>query len=433
MFDKKKSILNELGFRYDPNNLYQQTIDELLTAADIINAPKHLRLMLAQPINELIVHFPVKLDHGGIKLFKGYRVQHNNILGPFKGGIRYHQSVSLDDIKSLAVLMTMKCSLARLPLGGAKGGVQVDPNMLSEDELMRMTRRFTSALRDNIGPDKDIPAPDVGTNAKIMGWMADTYMGISDGRKHTGMNVVTGKPLRFGGSHGRDKATGQGLAYVLERLLPHANIDINKCTCSIIGFGNVGSWAARLLYDMGMKIVAIMDHTGAVHNRDGIDIHRLYQHSKKQRSIAGFDGADSVSPIDFYKIDVDLMVPAAMEQMIDSEQAEHISCKVIAEGANIPITPPAERILKAKGVEILPAILCNCGGVTVSYFEWKQNKRAETWSAIRVDNKLKETMLHTVDRVISAKRELGCDLRMAAYCSALEHINEVYMIRGIFP
>ncbi|MEM7578105.1 MAG: Glu/Leu/Phe/Val dehydrogenase, partial [Planctomycetota bacterium] len=271
MHDHTSNILDELGFRYEPDSLYQQVIGDVLDTSATLDQPDHLKLILAQPKSEIMTHFPVQMDDGHYKLFKGYRVQHNNILGPYKGGIRYHPDVSLDHVKALSVLMTMKCALARLPLGGGKGGVQVDPRAMSEDELRRMTRRFTTALGANIGPNHDIPAPDVGTNAQTMAWMADTYINMSDVRgRFTGQAVVTGKPVAFGGSHGREQATGQGLTYVVTELLPELGIPMDGCAFSVIGFGNVGSWAGRLMEQAGGSLRAVMDHTGAIFAEGGM-------------------------------------------------------------------------------------------------------------------------------------------------------------------
>lgn len=428
------TILSELGFRFDPNNLYQQTATQILAAGELLELPCFLQLILAQPKNELMVHFPVRMDNGEYQLFKGYRVQHNNLLGPYKGGMRFHPSVSLDDVKSLALLMTMKCALVRLPLGGGKGGVQVDPRQLSPGELMRLTRRFTSALGDNIGPDYDIPAPDVGTNAEIMGWMADTYMNITGrAQRSYGNAVVTGKPLAFGGSAGRDKATGQGLVFVLEVMLPAMQIDPAKMTYSVIGYGNVGSWTARLLKERGSKLTAVMDHTGSILNHDGIDADDLAEHVKRNGGVKGFVNAQAVDTDTFYKHEVDVMIPAALEQMVDESRGEQINCKVLAEGANAPCTPQADRILERRGVQVLPAILCNAGGVTVSYFEWKQNRQAERWSERKVDDELRRLMHAAADRVTEIAKRKQCDMRTAAYCSALEYLDEVYEIRGVFP
>ncbi len=427
-------VLDELGFRYDPNNLFQQTANALLEAAEILDLPHHLRLILAQPKTEVMVHFPVRLDNGDYRLFKGYRVQHNNILGPYKGGMRYHPSVSLDDIKSLAVLMTLKCSLAQLPLGGAKGGVQVDPRSLSRDELRRLTRRFTAALDGNIGVDHDIPAPDMGTNAQIMAWMADTYMNFNDHMgKHQARAIVTGKPIEFGGSHGREKATGQGLVYTLERCLPDVGIPMDQMTYSLIGYGNVGSWAARLLAERGSKLITVMDHTGAILNTNGIDAEDLAKHVIQHAGVAGYPNAEAIDEKTFYQTNVDVFIPAALEQMVHEHNASWLNCKVLAEAANAPCTPAAERILLDRGVLILPAILCNSGGVTVSYFEWKQNRQAETWDLEKVDRQLKKHIYTAADKSLQATRRFNVDLRTGSYIAALENIGKVYDMRGIFP
>ncbi|MEM8781813.1 MAG: Glu/Leu/Phe/Val dehydrogenase [Planctomycetota bacterium] len=428
------SVFDELGFRYEPDSLYQQVIGDVLDTSVTLGQPDHLKLILAQPKNEIMVHYPVLMDDGHYRLFKGYRVQHNNILGPYKGGIRYHPDVSLDHVKALAVLMTMKCALARLPLGGAKGGVQVDSRAVSENELRNLTRRFTTALGANIGPSHDIPAPDVGTNAQIMAWMADTFINMSDVRgRFTGQAVVTGKPVAFGGSHGREQATGQGLTYVVTELLPELGIEVKGCRFSVIGFGNVGSWAGRLMEQEGGSLRAVMDHTGAVFGEGGMSASDLAEHVQKTGGVAGFDGAESISVEDFYKLEVDLMIPAALEQMITEKEADWISAKVVAEGANAPTTPEGDRRLREKGVTILPAILCNAGGVSVSYMEWRQNRDAEQWAPERVQDELRHLMYASAQRVKLAAHKYGTDLRTAAYAAALEHIGQVYALRGIFP
>ena len=454
-----QAILTELGFKYDPTNIYFQTISQVLDAADRLNLPDHLELIMAQPKAEVMVHFPVRMDDGKYKLFKGYRVQHNNILGPYKGGMRFHHGVSLDHVKALAVLMTMKCSLAGLPLGGAKGGVQVDPRALSQDEMMRLTRRFTSALGDNIGPDHDIPAPDVGTNGQIMAWMADTYMNFTQvAHRGNGNAVVTGKPLAFGGSEGREKATGQGVVYVLEDLLPEMILKpLSETTYSVIGFGNVGSWTGRLLAHHGSRLRAVMDHTGAIAApeietdaasagaaesnganspnppRPGLDAAALADYVEQTGGVKGFPGAIEINVDRFYELEVDLFVPAALEQMIDVPQAERLNCKVIAEAANAPTTPEGEKVLERRGIQVLPAILCNCGGVTVSYFEWMQNRQSQVWEAARVDEELRKHMRSATAKVLSTATQLNCDMRTAAFAAALKHIAEVYRVRGIFP
>jgi glutamate dehydrogenase (NAD(P)+) len=429
-----REIFHELEEIYDEHNLYFQTIGSVLEAANILDVPHRLKLILTQPKNEIMVHCPVEMDDGSWQLFKGYRVQHNNVLGPYKGGIRYHPEVKLDEVKTLALLMTMKCALARLPFGGAKGALRIDPRAVSKDELMRVTRRLTSALGDNIGPDYDIPAPDVGTNAQVMAWMADTYINFAESSSRvTARGVVTGKPLEFGGSAGREKATGQGLVYVLDALLPGMNIELDKVSCSLIGYGNVGSWTARLLQQRGTTLKAVMDHTGAILNEAGIDAEALAEHVKSTGGVHGFADATAINNETFYSTPVDLFIPAALEQMVDLEHAERMQCKVLVEGANAPTTPRAERYLLEKGVEVLPAILCNAGGVTVSYFEWKQNRQSETWDEELVDERLKKIMTRSAERVLKMSKRLNCNMRIASYASAIEHIDKVYELRGVFP
>ncbi|MFG0305314.1 MAG: Glu/Leu/Phe/Val dehydrogenase [Phycisphaerales bacterium JB040] len=425
-------VIDELGFPTDPDNLYLQTVSTMLEAADVINLKHRVRIILGQPKNEIMVHFPVKMDDGHHRLFKGYRIQHNNALGPYKGGFRYHEDVHLDDVKSLALLMTMKCALVRIPFGGGKGGVKCNPRTLSEGELQRVTRRYCSAIADQIGPEVDIPAPDVGTNAQIMAWFADTYM-MSSQDHHDGIRVVTGKPVEFGGSAGREKATGQGVADVLAEMLPGVGIPLQGMTVSLLGFGNVNSWGGRILQDMGAKIVAVMDHTGALRNDNGIDCHALAAHSEANYGIKGYAEADAIGEEDFYRTKVDVFIPGALEQMINAREAQWLDCKVMAEAANAPCSPSGDRALSAKGVEIIPAILANAGGVTVSYFEWLQNKSSVVWDAAQVDRELNRHMCVAARRTLQTRDKYKCDLRTAAFAAALDHIGAVYKVRGIFP
>jgi glutamate dehydrogenase (NAD(P)+) len=429
-----REIFHELEVYYDEHNLYFQTIGSVLEAANLLNVPHRLKLILSQPKNEIMVHCPVKMDDGTWQLFKGYRVQHNNVLGPYKGGIRYHPEVKLDEVKTLALLMTMKCALARLPYGGAKGALKIDPRAVSKNELERVTRRLTAALGNNIGPDYDIPAPDMGTNAQIMAWMADTYINFAESSsKVTARGVVTGKPLEFGGSAGREKATGQGLVYVLDALLPGMGMDLSKLSCSLIGYGNVGSWTGRLLQARGTRLKAVMDHTGAIRNESGIDAEALATYVVRTGGVKDYPKAEAVDEPAFYGTPVDLFIPAALEQMVDLEHAERLQCKVLVEAANAPTTPRAERHLLEKGVEVLPAILCNAGGVTVSYFEWKQNRQSETWDEELVDERLKKVMTRSARRVLEMAARLDCNMRMASYAAAIEQLDTVYEMRGVFP
>jgi len=422
------------GLPKDPNNLYAITIDRILNAADIMGLPDYIKQIIAQPKNEVIVNFPVRMDDGSFRIFKGYRVQHNNVLGPYKGGIRFHPEVSLDDVKSLAALMTMKCSLAHLPLGGAKGGLKCDPRSITHDELRHATRRFTFAISNQIGPEYDIPAPDVGTNAQIMAWFADTYQQMNpEHNRQDAIRVVTGKPVEFGGSVGREKATGQGLVFTLQELLPEMGIDISKMKFSLIGFGNVGSWTGRLLHDLGATMIAVMDHTGSLHHDHGIDPVALTKHCVATGGVAGYQQADKITEDEFYATKVDVLIPAALEQMITTDKAKLIDCKVVAEGANAPTTPAGERELTANGIEILPAILCNSGGVTVSYFEWVQNKASNYWTEERVDQTLRYHMTNAANRTRFARHRYDVGWRTASYIAALEHIAKAYELRGIFP
>jgi glutamate dehydrogenase (NAD(P)+) len=426
-------VFDELGFPKDPNNLYLQTVATMLQAADIIELRHRVKIILAQPKNEIMVHFPVRMDNGHHELFKGYRVQHNNALGPYKGGLRFHETVHLDDVKSLALLMTMKCSLVRVPFGGGKGGVKCNPRKLSPGELERVTRRFCSAIMSMIGPEYDIPAPDVGTGAQHMAWFADTYMMSNEGKSALdGLRVVTGKPVEFGGSLGREKATGQGVVDTLVELLPEVGLQVQGMRVSVLGYGNVGSWAGRILYDMGAKIVAVADHTGAIRNDAGFDAHALAAHCAATGGVKGFSG-DAISTDEFYQTPVDVLVPAALEQMITDREAQMIDAKIVVEGANAPTTPAGDRVFNERGIEVIPAILANAGGVTVSYFEWVQNKTSSYWDIEQVDRELNRHMVMAARRTVLARQRYKVDLRTAAYIAALDHIGKAYAVRGIFP
>lgn len=431
--DYNSPIFEELGFASDPNNLYRQTVGSMLFAAELMGLPHYVKIILAQPKNEIMVHFPVKMDDGRFQLFKGYRVQHNNAIGPYKGGLRFHPTVHLDDVKSLAFLMTMKCSLVGVPYGGGKGGIKVDPRKHSKGEMERIVRRFTAAIAHNIGPDYDIPAPDVGSGSQHMAWIADTYGFLSEIGGDNPSAVITGKPIEYGGSVGREKATGQGVVDTLMEMLPELGLKAESCTFSVLGYGNVGNWSARIFQDKGAKLVAVADHTGFLRNDKGIDAHDLANYVQQRGGVAGYPKATAVSKDEFYKTRVDVFIPAALEQMIQEPEAKMIDCKIIAEGANAPTTPPGERLLLQRGIEILPAILCNAGGVTVSYFEWVQNKTFQTWDLDYVDSELNKHMVRAAGKVREARKKYNCDLRTAAYIAACERLAKAYEVRGIFP
>ncbi|MFO0491617.1 MAG: Glu/Leu/Phe/Val family dehydrogenase [bacterium] len=433
-FSKSQAtIFDQVDLPKDPDNLYTQTVSVMLHAAEMMNLPSYLRLILAQPKNEIMVHFPVRMDDGSFQLFKGYRVQHNNALGPYKGGLRFHPDVHLDDVKSLAFLMTMKCSLVGVPYGGGKGGIKVDSREHSKTEMEHIVRRFTAAIAHNIGPDYDIPAPDVGSNSQHMAWIADTYSFLSEIGGHNPAAVITGKPVEYGGSLGREKATGQGVVDTLVEMLPELKLKPEKCTFSVLGYGNVGSWSGKIFQDKGARMIAVADHTGFIRNDKGIDAYDLDVHVKKVGGVKGYAKGTAISKEEFYNTKVDVLIPAALEQMIQEPEAEMINCRVMAEGANAPTTPAGERVLTAKGVEVLPAILCNAGGVTVSYFEWVQNKTFQSWDLEYVDRELNKHMVRAAQKTRRARQEFKCDLRTAAYIAALQRLKEAYEVRGIFP
>ena len=411
-------------------NVWEMTLSRLDDTLAVLDLKPGIIKYLKEPRKIVEVSVTVKMDNGDIDIFKGYRVQHNTNRGPAKGGVRYHQDVTLDEIKALAMLMTWKCSLAGIPFGGAKGGVAVDPTMLSERELENLTRRYTYELIPLIGPEKDIPAPDVGTNAKVMAWIMDTYS-IAKGYMVPG--VVTGKPIELGGSQGREEATSRGAVYTILAALKVLKIDPSNLTTVIQGFGNVGSNAAKILYDLGFKITAISDVGGAIRNDKGIDPYKLDEHVKKNKTVAGYVQAEAIEPSELFKIKCDVLFPAALENQITEKNAAHINARVIAEGANAPTTPQADPILKDKGIFIVPDILCNSGGVTVSYFEWVQGNLAYFWSKRKVNLQLRDIMEKAFYETYnySVKRKL--DMRKAAMALAVNKVASAMKLRGVYP
>jgi len=408
--------------------------DYLERAAKTINIEPFVKTILSQPKNEIIINFPVKMDNGEVRLFKGYRVQHNNLLGPFKGGMRYHPDVGLDDVKALAAMMTWKSALMRLPFGGGKGGIKFDPKAVSKHELQKITRRFTHALGSNIGPDYDIPAPDVGTNGQTMAWMMDTYMnvvGFND--KNANRRVVTGKTVASGGSLGRESATGQGVVHCIVEWARDRRFDLNGSTFIVQGFGNVGSNAAKILARTGASMTAAGDWKGYIMNGDGINPYKLADHVGKTGSVLGYPSSKPISRDDFFAVQADVFIPAALELEIGVPEARALNVRLIVEGANGPTETAAEPILREKNIDLIPDILANSGGVVVSYYEWLQNKRSERWDLEEVEERLAKRMKRTylqVGEYAAAKR---CDWRMAAMCIALDRIGRAYAERGIFP
>ena len=415
-------------------NPYEVALAQLDRAARVAGVPQAVRDILSQPKNEIIINFPVRMDSGELRMFKGYRVQHNNILGPYKGGIRYHEQVSLDEVKALASWMTYKSALHDIPFGGGKGGIKFRPRDYSQTELERITRRFTHALGANIGPEYDIPAPDVGTNGQIMVWMMDTYMnvvGFSD--KNANRRVVTGKTLASGGSFGRETATGQGIVHCIAEWARDRRFDLNGATYMVQGFGNVGSNAAKILARTGASLTAVGDWKGYVANSDGINPYKLTDHVQKTGSVVGYPGTHPMTRAEFFATTADIFVPAALELEIGIEEAKALNVKLIVEGANGPTETAAEPILREKGIDVIPDILANSGGVVVSYYEWLQNKRSERWDLEEVEERLAKRMKRTYLAVSEYAAVKKCDWRVAAMAIAVERIARTYAERGIFP
>jgi glutamate dehydrogenase (NAD(P)+) len=416
------------------DSLYESVLKQFNLAADIMGLDPDVRRILSRTTNEIAVNFPVRMDDGRIEMFRGFRVQHNDVLGPFKGGLRYHPDVYLDEVRELSAWMTWKTALTGVPFGGGKGGIQMDPSKYSQAELQRITRRFTFALGPNIGPEYDIPAPDVNTGAQTMARILDTHLQITPAHeRHRNTHVVTGKPIRSGGSEGRDKATGQGVVFCIEQWAADREIPVGDLSYSVQGFGNVGSWVGRLMKEHGSRLCAVEDHTGAIANPAGIDADLLTAWVAQHGGVHGYPDAEIVDRETFLSTEVDVFVPAALERQITTETAPLLKARVIAEGANGPTTLDGEKILTERGVDVIPDILCNAGGVIVSYFEWLQNKRSESWDLEEVDTKLRKRILKAYARVRDLALEKDVTWRTAAHIVALETLDNVYQDRGIFP
>ena len=411
---------------------YESALNKFGKAADLMNLDPGIRKILEHPKRQLIVEFPVTMDDDSVEVFTGYRVQHNVALGPAKGGVRYHPNVSLDEVKSLAFWMTFKCAVMGLPYGGAKGGIEIDPKKYSKKELERVSRRFFSEISIIVGPDRDIPAPDVNTTPDIMAWFMDTYsMNVG----YSSMGVVTGKPVGLGGSQGRTEATGRGVSEVTALAAKAKGMDIKNATVAIEGFGNVGQYAALLLSkEKGAKIVAVSDSKGAVYNPNGFDAEELMKYKVEHGTIADYPKAQSkMSNHDLKTMDVDVFIPAALENSITPEIAKEIKAKIIVEGANGPLAEGADEILNERGVLIVPDILANAGGVTVSYFEWVQDLQSFFWKKTQVNSALEEMMDKAFDETWKTKEKYSTDMRTAAYIVATERVAYATRKRGIYP
>lgn len=410
--------------------LYQMALRQLERVAEKIHLDPGIHLRLATPKRSLIVSVPVLMDDGSIHVFTGYRVQHDVNLGPAKGGIRYHPNVTLGDVATLAMSMTWKCALMDIPFGGAKGGVCCDPNRMSRGELERMTRRYTSEIILVIGPEIDVPAPDLGTDEQTMAWVMDTY---SMQRGYTVPGVVTGKPIILGGTLGRREATGKGVVFVLEEALRALKYEASPPTIAVQGFGKVGAAAAVLLYQKGYKVTAVSDVQGGVYNPHGLDIDRLLGYNMETRSIMGFAGGDFISNEELLELPCDVLIPAAMEGQITEKNADQLKCKILVEGANWPTTMEADEILEEKKIFLIPDILANSGGVTVSYFEWVQDTQNFFWTEDEINRRLQDIMVRGFYKVYRYSREKKVDMRLAAQILGVSKVAEAKKLRGLYP
>ena len=399
------------------------------TAAHKLNLDPGLMKVLSLPNREIIVHIPVMMDNGSLEVFTGFRVQHSIARGPGKGGIRYAPDVSLDEVRALASWMTWKCAVVNIPFGGAKGGVICDPKKMSMGELERMTRRYTAELMEFIGPEKDVPAPDVNTNEQVMAWIMDTY---SMHMRQTVTAVVTGKPLNMGGSRGRREATGRGVMVVCDEALKKLKLNRDDTRVIVQGFGNVGSNAARLMYEAGYKVIGIVEYDGGLYNLNGIDVDALWEHRYRDGSIHGFSGAEAMNPQELFVSDCDILVPAAIENVITSRNAGRLKCKILCEGANGPTTAAADEILAEKKIFVIPDILANAGGVTTSYFEWVQDRQGYFWKESMVNEQLEHIMRSSFEDVVRYAETHSVNNRIAAYMLAIDRVAYCIKQRGIY-
>jgi len=411
-------------------NPFELAQEQLYRVADVFKIDSNLIEVLKECKKGVTVSVPVVLDNGSVRTFQGYRVTHNIARGPSKGGIRYHPDVTLDEVKALSMWMTWKCALMNIPFGGAKGGIACDPKKLSEGELQKLTRRYTSEIINEIGPEKDIPAPDVGTDGRVMAWIFDTY---SMNKGHSVLGVVTGKPLNIGGSLGRLEATARGALYTMREAIRKQELPIAGLRIAIQGFGNVGSFLARFLHDDGAKVIAVSDSRGGVHNPEGIDIDLALAHKQETGSLVGLKGTEEISNEDLILLDCDVLAPCALEQVITGENADKVRAKIVVEGANGPTTPTADEILEDRGVLVLPDVLANAGGVVVSYFEWVQGLQEYFWKEAEVNARLNDIATRAFNETWATREARGTSMRMAAYGLAVQRVAEATTTRGLYP
>lgn len=412
-------------------NPFQVALKQLEEAAKILNLDKGMFDVLAHPKRVLTVSIPVKMDDGSMRVFTGYRSQHNDARGPYKGGIRYHPDVTIDEVKALSMWMTWKCAIADIPYGGGKGGIICNPKEMSENELERMTRRFAYMIADIIGPHTDIPAPDVYTGGKEMSWIMDTYSALKG--NFVQPELITGKPIPIGGSLGRTEATGRGLAYTVREAANELGINMKESTIVVQGFGNAGQYSSKLVQDQGGKVIAASDSQGAITKSEGISADALMKHKNETGSVVGFDGSRSISNEELLETECTILIPAALESQITKNNAGKIKAKIVAEAANGPTTPEADEILFKNGILVIPDILANGGGVTVSYFEWLQNLRRDYWTEEEVNNRLDKNITKSFHDVYDVHKKYNVDMRKAATLLAINRVAEATKIRGIWP
>jgi glutamate dehydrogenase (NAD(P)+) len=411
-------------------NAYEIAVQQFDRAAEYLDLKAGIREMLRKPKRELAVNFPVKMDDGSVEVFTGYRVHHSTVLGPTKGGIRFHPDVTLDEVRALAMWMTWKCSVVGLPYGGAKGGVICNPKEMSLTELENLTRRYASEISVLMSPEGDIPAPDVNTNPQVMAWIMDTY---SMHRGYSTPAVVTGKPVEIGGSEGRKAATAQGTIYHIRRAAKHLDLNLGQASAVVQGYGNAGYYSAKFLYEDGASVIGVSDSQGGIYNPKGLDPEAVLAHKRETSSVVGYPDADTITNAELLEIACDILVPAALEKQITGENAPRVQTKIVAEAANGPTEPEADKVFNERGVFVIPDILCNAGGVTVSYFEWVQDLQQFFWNEREVNKQLEAIMNNAFDAVLQAHLEKQVDMRLAAYIRAIDRVNKATMIRGIYP